>query len=81
MKKMTKNNRITKSEALAFRKRWETVNAVEKEELRKTPENKKIGQLAMLMHFAQEIGWARGSEKEMKEVRNRWNKLRKVYHD
>jgi hypothetical protein len=77
MKIMTKDKKIKRSEALAFRRRWKIINALEKEELRNTPESKKLGQLAVLIQFAREIG--RESEKERKAVQDRWNMLRKGY--
>ena len=73
-------NRISKSEARAFRKRWKIVNAAEKEELCNTPEDEKLEQLMILMTSAKELGWTKKLEIEADEVRNRWNELRKVYH-
>lgn len=73
-------NRITESEARAFRKRWKIVNTFEKEELRATSMDKKIEQLIILMDLTKELGWTMALEVEANEVRDRWNKLRKVYH-
>ena len=73
-------NRISKSEARAFRKRWKIVNAAEKEELCNTPEDEELEQLMILMTSAKELGWTKKLEVEADEVRNRWNELRKVYH-
>ena len=80
MKKLRTKKRITKSEAMAFRKRWEIVNAVEKEELRNISADEKLGQLIILMTSAKELGWTKALEIEANEVRDRWNVLRKVYH-
>jgi hypothetical protein len=79
MKKQNKEVRITKSAALKFRRRWKLVNAAEKSELRCTPIAEKLGQLAVLMASAKELGWAEAPELETKEVRARWTRLREVY--
>ena len=73
-------NKITKMEARAFRTRWKIVNRAEREELRGTPINKKFEQLAALMSSVKELGWTKPLAAEEKEVRERWNKLRKLYH-
>ncbi len=72
-------NRITKSEALAFRKRWNMINDAERKELRNTSLIEKIRQLAALMSSVKEMGWTKALTAENKEVRNRWNKLRRYY--
>ncbi len=73
-------NRITKLEARAFRTRWEIVNKAEREELRDTPAIEKFKQLVALMSSVEEIGWTKALATEEKEVRNRWDKLRRYYH-
>jgi NADH dehydrogenase/NADH:ubiquinone oxidoreductase subunit G len=73
-------NRITKSEAKAFRTRWKIVNNAEQKELRSTSADKKFEQLVGLMSSVEEIGWTKALATEEKEVRNRWNKLRRRYH-
>ena len=73
-------NRITKSEAKAFRTRWKIVNNGEREELRSTSADKKFEQLVGLMSSVEEIGWTKALATEDKEVRNRWSKLRRYYH-
>lgn len=80
MKKVKAKKRITKSEAMAFKKRWEIENAFEKEELRIISTDEKLEQLIMLMTSAKELGWTGVLEGETGEVRDRWNVLRKVYH-
>lgn len=80
MKNLNTTSRITKSEAVAFRRCWKMVNDFEKKELRALPANEKLGQLAMLMTLAEELNWTEALEKETGKVRNRWNKLRKAYH-
>jgi len=49
-------NHITKKEALEFKKRWETVNKAEKQELRETSAFKKMQQLAALMSSIKAFG-------------------------
>lgn len=73
-------DRITKSEALAFRMRWNMINNAERRELRDTSLIEKFSQLAALMSSIEEIGWTKGLRAEDKEVRERWNKLRRYYH-
>jgi len=80
MKKLKKKNRLMRSEALAFKKRWEVANAFEKEELRVLSYDEKLEQLIMLIASAKEFDWTKGLEAEANEVRDRWNKLRKAYH-
>lgn len=77
---MVIKNRIKKSEAQAFRKRWKIVNTFEKEELCATSMDEKLEQLMVLMNLAKELGWTIALEVEAIAVRDRWNKLRKVYH-
>ena len=71
---------MTRKEAQEFRTRWMQVNAAELRELRSTPIRHKFRQLAALMTSAKEIGYIRTLPSEEKEVRERWNRLRKAYH-
>jgi len=80
MKKVKRKNRLTKSEALAFKRRWRFANAFEKEELRLLSYDEKLEQLIMLTASAKEFDWIKSLEAEANEVRDRWNELRKVYH-
>jgi hypothetical protein len=73
-------NRSTKSEAKAFRTRWKIVNNAEREELRSMPVIEKFNQLVALMSSVEAMGWTKALATEEKEVRNRWNKLRRRYH-
>jgi len=79
MKKSKTKSQITRSEALAFRRRWKTVNDFVKGELCNTSVDEKLGQLILLMTSAKELGWTKAQEVEANEVRARWNKLRRVY--
>lgn len=71
-------SRLTKTEAQAFKTRWEAVNAAEREELRTTPIARKFQQLAALMASVSQFGWADKLAEEETEVRDRWNRLRRI---
>jgi len=77
---LRKKNHITKKEALEFKKRWETVNKAEKQELRETSAFKKMQQLAALMSSIKAfVGWDDILALEENKVRERWNRLKEVY--
>lgn len=69
---------LTKSEAQAFKKRWEAVNAAEQEELRMTDMATKLRQLAALMASVSELGRDEARASEEAEVRKRWKRLRRA---
>lgn len=73
-------NRLTKGGARAFQKRWEIVNAAEREELASTPVTHKFRQLAALLISAKKLGWTDPLGAEEDQVRERWAKLREVRH-
>jgi hypothetical protein len=54
------------------------VNAMEQEELRTTPLDRKLYQLAVLMASVKSLGWAEALAAEEAEVRARWNRLRAI---
>ena len=70
--------RLSKKEAQAFRRRWNEVNAAEREELRQTPIAHKLRQLAALASTAESFGGAKDSDKGEAEVWRRWKRLREV---
>jgi hypothetical protein len=70
--------RITREEARAFRRRWEAINAAEREELRAMSMEDKLRQLAALMASRDLFDWTEDMKSEA-EVRERWNRLRKAY--
>ncbi len=49
--------RLTKGEARDFKRRWDAVNAAEKEELASTPITYKFRQIASLLASAGKLGW------------------------
>ncbi len=71
---------ITREEALEFKRRWELVNEAERQELRETTPAKKLRQLATLMEWVKNFGWSEALKSEEKEVRERWIKLKRLYH-
>lgn len=71
---------MTKEEALAYKMRWEAVNAFEREELRNTPVHIKLQQLAALMSSVKVLGWHSALSEGEDELRARWNHLRKLYN-
>jgi transcriptional regulator with XRE-family HTH domain len=75
-----KAGRLKKAEAQAFKKRWETVNAAEREELAATPVVHKFLQLTALLTSARNLGWLDAPAEEEVQVRNRWARLRRVCH-
>lgn len=81
-KRIRKNHvtrKMTKAEGKAWARRWRLVNKREIEELRRTPMEVKLLQLALLMDSADEFGWETNREEEVNEVRERWKKLRQAY--
>jgi len=72
--------RLTRVEAQAFKRRWEAVNAAEREELGSTPVADKFRQLAALLASAGKLGWTEDLEVEEGQVRERWARLRREYH-
>jgi hypothetical protein len=54
------------------------VNAAELRELRATPLAQKARQTAALMESAKKLGWIEKLDLQEKEVRSRWNELRKA---
>jgi predicted ArsR family transcriptional regulator len=75
---MKRRHRITREEGRAFRKRWEAVNAAEREELRAMSGEEKLRQLAALMASRDLFDWTEEMREEA-EVRQRWNRLRRAY--
>ncbi len=73
-------NRITKEQAVAFRKRWTMVNDAEIAELLQTPMDKKLQQTAALMASVQAMGWDNTISSDEAEVWSRWQQLRAKYH-
>jgi len=70
---------LTRGEAAAFKARWALVNAAEIAELRSTPMEVKLRQLASLMASVEQLGWGPALAAEEDEVRERWTRLREAY--
>jgi putative transcriptional regulator len=72
--------RLKKEEALAFKRRWQAVNAAEKSELASTPVADKFRQAAALLLSADKLGWNRPRSQDEEAVQERWARLWKEYH-
>jgi hypothetical protein len=70
---------MTKSEGKAFLRRWRLVNTREIKDLRHTPLEVKLRQLAALMASVNQLGWTEALREGEAEVRDRWQRLRKAY--
>ncbi|MCZ6820934.1 MAG: hypothetical protein O7G31_15810 [Calditrichaeota bacterium] len=72
-------SKLTKEQALAFRKRWQIVNAAEIKELRNTSLAEKLQQTAALMASVQAMGWSETLDSDETEIWQRWQQLREKY--
>ncbi|MCP4592045.1 MAG: hypothetical protein GY842_15020 [bacterium] len=71
---------LTKADAEDFRRRWELVNEAEHTELRATPYDVKLRQIAALMASVRALGWHDQLASEEDQARQRWTRLREVGH-
>ena len=69
---------VTPEEALAYFRRWELVRDVEARELRRTPMETKLQQLAALMASRHVFGPEPDREEQIQVVRERWARLRRA---
>ena len=69
---------ISKSDAQAYFNRWSMVRDAERDQLKITPMEIKVKQLASLMESRTLFGDDAKREQEVLEVRSRWALLRKV---
>ena len=69
---------ITPEEALAYFRRWELVRDAEARELRRTPMETKLQQVAALMASRHVFGLEPDREAEIQVVRERWARLRRA---
>ena len=69
---------VTPEEALAYFRRWELVRDVEAKELRRTPMETKLQQLAALMASRHVFGPEPDREAQIQVVRERWARLRRA---
>jgi transcriptional regulator with XRE-family HTH domain len=72
--------RLTRGEAQAYKRRWEAVNAAEREELASTPVADKFRQVAALLSSGEKLGWTEALAAEEEQVRQRWARLRRECH-
>ena len=71
--------RLTKREAQAYKRKWETINAAEKEELASTPVAHKFRQVAALLASAGKLEWTEAQNEEEDRIRKRWARLRREW--
>jgi hypothetical protein len=69
---------ITPEEALGYFRRWELVRDAEARELRRTPMETKLQQLASLMASRHVLGPEPDREAQTRVVRERWARLRQA---
>ncbi len=69
---------VTPEEALAYFRRWELVRDAEAKELRRTPMQTKLQQLAALMASRHVFGSDPDREAQIQVVRERWARLRRA---
>jgi transcriptional regulator with XRE-family HTH domain len=72
--------RLTREEARSFKKRWEAVNAAERQELATTEVAHKFRQLAALFTSAEKFGWTESRAGEESQGKDQWARLRRGYH-
>lgn len=70
---------ITRAEAQAFRKRWQSVNAFTDDEVRKTTAARKLQHLSSLYNLAVALGWLDELGRGEDQVWSRWQELRMNY--
>ncbi len=75
------SNRITKEQGALYKRQWEAVREADLARLTSMSPDQKLRQLANLMASAKAMGWSESLAAEDAEVRERWNKLRRVYID
>jgi len=69
---------MDKADIRAWMARWKIVNDFERDELRRTPIETKVRQLAAMMAMALRLDWQTSTEAELKLIRERWVRLKKV---
>ena len=63
------------NEIRAYKKRWEMVAQVEREELERMSATQKFEDLGMLMGLARSLDSSTEADDEVEQVRQRWNLL------
>jgi hypothetical protein len=76
---VAKRRQVTKAEIRASAKRWARMNAYERKELRETPIEEKLRQLAALMQSCDALRYAERLKDESNTARERWRQLRRAY--
>jgi hypothetical protein len=63
---------VNAADIRAYKKRWEMVAEVEREELARTSPAQKFADVAMLMGVARALGGSTDGDEEVEQVRRRW---------
>ena len=71
--------RMSRKEAKLFKERWKLVNEKINEEIRNTPIETKLQQLAIMFGAGQFFDWT-GSQEEIEIIRNRWQQLKERFN-
>ena len=67
---------VTREQLLAYKRRYDLVNRMEREELRRTPVALKFRQLSSLMASVATFGWDAELADGEEETWHRWQRLR-----
>jgi hypothetical protein len=67
---------VTREEAFQYIDRWRLVEETTSEELRQTPVEVKLRQLAVMVEAAHSLGWVDDLRAGEEEVRERWRLLK-----
>jgi hypothetical protein len=70
--------RMTKAEVQAWVKRWQLVDAFQREERLTRAAAARLRALEKLLKWAQDTGWSSGILAEIDEIQERWQGLRNV---
>jgi hypothetical protein len=74
------SGRLTKNEARAFKQRWASVNAAERQELPAAPVAQKFRQSEALLASARHPGWTESPAYDEAGVWERWTRLRRIFY-
>jgi hypothetical protein len=71
--------RLSRSQAQSYVARWRAAREAQIEELRTTPDELKLRQVAALMMSARSLGWSSSVVPETNPAREQWRLLRRAY--
>ena len=73
--------KLTKKQADAYKKRWQRVESIQTQELRRTPMSLKFKQLCFLMNSFHSMPIDKRREREVKTVRCHWMILKERWEN